>query len=113
MPTGRDDKLIALLPPKDSPYSFDNLSEAETAALEAALGDGFGNVGVSDSEAQSLPKEIRSGLLKHSFFVRSSSEYDQEYPDGFWTAPDDGLDPYLEFPLGFVLRHLRLYFDNQ
>ena len=30
--TKRDDTLRALLPPVGSPYSFDNLSEAETNA---------------------------------------------------------------------------------
>ena len=114
MPQGRDDKLLALLPPKGSPYSFDNLSEAETVALEAAFGDGFGDVSAIDSRPLPLPHEIRSGLLEHFFFVRGSSEYDpEEYPDEFWTEDDDRPSPTVSFPLGFVLRRLRLYFGNQ
>ncbi len=42
---GRDDALIAALPPKLAPYSFDSLSQSETEALEASLSDGFGDVG--------------------------------------------------------------------
>jgi hypothetical protein len=38
-------ELRALLPPKDSPYSVDHLSQAETDALQAALRDGFGDIG--------------------------------------------------------------------
>ena len=67
----RDHSLLALLPPKDSPYSFDSLSQTETAALEAAFGDGFGDVGAFDSRALPLPREIRSGLLGHAFFVQT------------------------------------------
>lgn len=115
MPKGDIDTLLALLPPKDSPYSFENLSQAETDALEAAFGDGFGDVGAVGSEALPLPQEIRSGLLRHSFFVRGSSEYDhEEYPDEFWKEFDgEGPAPFEGFPLGFVLRRLRLYFGNQ
>jgi hypothetical protein len=42
----RDDTLQALLPPVGSPYSFDNLNEAETKALEEALGDVKSNFGI-------------------------------------------------------------------
>jgi hypothetical protein len=41
----RDNQLRALLPPMESDYGLDNLSQAETDALEAAFGDGFGAVG--------------------------------------------------------------------
>src|SRR5712671_4182207 len=111
---GRDSALLASLPPKDSPYSFDNLSQTETDALEAAFGDGFGNVGSVGHEAQPLPKEVRSGLLRHSYFARDFSEYDhEEFPDEFWESVD-GEQPgaFESFPLGFVLRRLRLYFGN-
>ena len=67
----RDDTLRALLPPVDSPYSFDNLSEAETKALEEALGDGFGDRDTGIKPLP-LPETIKSGLLEYSYFDRGS-----------------------------------------
>jgi hypothetical protein len=112
---GRDAALLSALPPKDSPYSFDNLNEAETAALTLAFGDGFGDVGVVGSEAKPLPSEIRSGLLHHTFFVGEYSEYGhEENPGEFWERDEEkGQGPSDSFPLEFVLRRLRLYFANQ
>jgi hypothetical protein len=112
----RYNKLIALLPSKDSPYSFDDLSKAETTALEAALQDGFRSFDDGhDHEAQPLPKEIGSGLLSHFFFVRSSCEYDYErHPDEFWNGKNSsGALPFVRFPVGFNVKRLRLYFANQ
>jgi hypothetical protein len=110
------DKLIALLPPKDSPYSCDDLSQAETAALEAALHDGFRSFDDGPHhEAQPLPQEIRSGLLRHFFFLQGSSEYDHErHPDEFWNGNNSGgWLPFVRFPLSFQAKRLRLYFANQ
>jgi hypothetical protein len=111
---GRDDQLRKLLPSKDSEYSFDNLSAAETDALEAAFGDGFGAVGAVGHVPMSLPSEVRSGLIRHSFFVRELAEYDdRENPDGFWDWNDDSPPPSESCPLTFVPRRLRIYFENQ
>jgi hypothetical protein len=114
MSLSRDDTLRALLPPKTSGYSIEALSEAETAALEAAFGDGFGDVGAVDYVPMPPPAGIRSGLVRHSFYVRNDSEYDHEdYPYEFWDWNDD-RPPASDFlPLHFVLRRLRLYFENQ
>jgi hypothetical protein len=110
----RDDQLRSLLPSIDSEYSLDQLSQAETEALEAAFGDGFGDVGSAGYLPMPPPAEVRSGLLRHSFFVHGRSEYDhQENPDEFWNWDDDRPPPSESFPLGFVLRRLRLYFENQ
>ena len=114
MPSSRDDALRALLPPKNSDYSFETLSEAETAALEAAFGDGFGDVGAVGYRPMAPPAEIRSGLLRHLFFVRDDSEYDhQEYSHEFWDWQGDRPPPSEFCPLNFVLKRLRLYFVNQ
>ena len=111
---GRDDRLRVLLPTMDSEYSLDNLSQAETDAVEAAFGDGFGDVGAVGYVPMPPPPEVRSGLIRHSFFVRGTSEYDHhENPDEFWDWDDDRPPPSESFPLGFVLRRLRLYFENQ
>ena len=64
MTEGRYDKLKTLLPPVDSPYSVDDLSAAETAALEEALCDGFGYRSV---ESEQLG-HVESGLLRYSRF---------------------------------------------
>ena len=64
MPDRRDDDLRALLPSLDAPYNNEKLSEAETSALETALGDGFG-FGVR--ERFPIPGEIDSGLLPAHF----------------------------------------------
>ena len=111
---GRDDQLRKLLPSKDSEYSFVNLSEAETDALEAAFRDGFGDVGAVGCVPMPPPSEIRSGLVRHAFFVRETSGYEHhENPDEFWDWDDDQPPPSESFPLGFVLRRLRIYFENQ
>ncbi|MGB2730112.1 MAG: hypothetical protein WBC24_05055 [Methylovirgula sp.] len=114
MSSSRDDALRAFLPPKTAEYSFENLSEAETAALEAAFSDGFGNVGAKGYRSAPPPSGISSGLLRHSFYVRADSEYGHEdYPDEFWDWNDDHPPPSDLLPLHFVLRRLRLYFANQ
>jgi hypothetical protein len=111
---GRDDHLCSLLPSIDSEYSLDHLNQAETEALEAAFGDGFGDVGCNGYVPMQPPPEVRSGLIRHSFFVRETSEYDhQENPDEFWDWDDDKPPPSESFPLGFLLRRLRIYFENQ
>jgi hypothetical protein len=111
----RDASLRALLPPRDSEFNFDTLSQSETEALEAAFGDGFGDVGTDGYRAEPVPPEVRSGLLRHRFFVSRHSEYDhEEYSDEFWDWRDDDRPPPSEdFPLGFVIRRLHLYFANQ
>ncbi|MCX7309753.1 MAG: hypothetical protein NTZ72_18150, partial [Afipia sp.] len=98
---GRDDELRAALPPKHAPYSFDSLSQSETEALEASLGDGFGDVGADGYLPMPMPPEIRGGLTKHNYFVSRHSEYDhEEYPDEFWDWRDDRPPPSEELPLG-------------
>ncbi len=114
MPESRDAVLRAILPTQDSEYSFNSLSEAETAALEEALCDGFGDVGADRYRPMPAPREVRSGLIAHRFFVSDGSEYDhEEYPDEFWDWRDDRPPPSEDFPLGFVIRRLRIYFANQ
>lgn len=103
----RDDTPRALLPPVGSHYSFDSLSEAETKALEEALGDGFGDRGAVGSRPLRLPPEIKSGLLQYSFFVPSylsQSGHDEKYgyeesDDLFWmTGPEDQPAPFERLP---------------
>jgi len=114
MADGRDAALRAILPSQDSEYIFDGLTEAETAALEEAFGDGFGDVGSDGHRPMPTPQEVRSGLLSHRFFVSEHSEYDhEEYPDQFWDWRDDRPPPSEDFPLGFLIRKLRIYFENQ
>jgi hypothetical protein len=110
----REASLRALLPPSDSAYDFDTLNQSETAALEAALGDGFGDVDAAGYRSEPLPLGIRSGLLRHRFFVSGRSEYaHEEYSEEFWDWRDDRPPPSEDFPLGFVVRKLHLYFANQ
>ena len=67
-------------------------------------------------------RRFKSGLLQHSFFVPahfSQSGHEEKYGDKesndlFWMiGPDDQPAPFERLPLGFVLRRLWLYFDNQ
>jgi hypothetical protein len=110
----RDTALRANLPNLQSEYSFDSLSEAETGALEEALGDGFGDVGSDGYQPMPLPTAVRSGLTAHRFFVWDSRRYDhEEYPAIFWDWRDDRPPPSEDFPLGFVIRQLKIYFANQ
>jgi hypothetical protein len=110
----RDEDLEAVLPSKDSPYSYHDLSEAETNALTTALEDGFGDVGVHDARPEPLPKNVKSGLLEHSFYCRPESEYVPDEGVGeFWQSDTDAPPPYEVFPLGFVAPRLRRYFQNQ
>jgi hypothetical protein len=114
MTKSRDDALKDLLPSVDSPYSVDNLSAEETAALEEALDDGFG-LRVPENKALPLPPKINSGLLHYSFFVADTSKYHHEENQyEFWAGRDDEEPaPFEWFPLRFVVRRLRLYFENQ
>jgi len=112
----RDDKLWALLPPNGAPYDFRCLSRAETDSLVEALRDGYGGTLYPDHQAMPLPSEVKSGLLEHSFYVAPSSEYDPvEWHDAFWVSPgnEDEPPPSEWFPLQFVVRRLRVYFQNQ
>jgi hypothetical protein len=59
----KDEKLLGLLPSKDAPYSYDQLSKAETDALVEALGDGFGSPLDPRRQPSPLPRKVRSGLL--------------------------------------------------
>jgi hypothetical protein len=125
MTKGRDDALKALLPPVGSPYSFYNLSEAETKALEEALGDGFGQRSALGSKQLPLPQKtesgqkIESGLLKISYFELDTSNgaATEKYEDGehpiWYPGPVDQPAPFVFPPLGFNTRKLRIYFDNQ
>jgi hypothetical protein len=121
----REAHLVTRLPKRGSPYSLNDLSEAETAALELALSDGFGeHVGVIfgdrvtisasgrgalNFERVPLPKDIDPGLLHHSFIVRKS----EDDSEGFWKSSSDKAAPFQEFPLGFIVRRLRIYFRHQ
>jgi hypothetical protein len=100
--TRRDDKLLRqLLPPLDSPYNLNALSQVEADALEEALADGFGAVNAAHRETMALPDRIKSGLLRHSIFADRS---EQAFLDP---------EPFLFVPLGFELKNLYLYFRNQ
>jgi hypothetical protein len=111
------ERLQALLPPLDSQYDYHRLSQAETAAFIEAMRDGFGAVGARDSTPHSLPKNIKQGLLDHSIHFRKASSCVDDDEDGwdyeFWTSHTDVPAPAEEFPLGFELRALRIYFDHQ
>jgi hypothetical protein len=109
-PADRPNELKALLPPVGSPYSFDNLSEAETKALEEALGDGFGDRGTGIKPLP-LPATIKSGLLEYSYFELGF----EEWPDFLRPAIDAtfwSTQRYL-VPLNFDVGRLLLYFNNQ
>ncbi len=108
------DEFIARLPRRDSPYSVDKLNQAETAALEEALLDGYGDVFAIDSKPLPLPAHVTKGLLHHSFFVKSTSECDEkEYERKFWADSEDLWGTLRMFPLHFAPTRLRLYFENQ
>jgi hypothetical protein len=113
----RHPKLSALLPPKDAPYAYSNLSKAETDAFVEALGDGFGPVHSPGYVASPLPKDVQSGLVEHSFYIGARSEYDADegWVSEFWDQddPDDAPAPYEVFPLGFNLERLCIYFEHQ
>jgi hypothetical protein len=111
----RDEKLWALLPSKDEPYDHNKLSEAETDALNEALGDGFGERNsLQDIDPLQLPGNVKTGLLDHRFWCTRNSEYDpDEYSDPFWSTDTDCPPPYESFPLEFTTRRLRIYFKNQ
>lgn len=105
-----------LLPAVGAPYADNALSAEETAALEAALGDGFGDVGAVGSEPVPLPTEIDTGLLKHSFHVRGASGHDlEDLHEEFWdeSQPEGKPGPFDAVPLHFVVRRLKTYFENQ
>lgn len=106
----RDDTLRALLPPAGSPYSFDNLSEAETKALEEALGDGFGDRDTGIKPLP-LPETIKSGLLEYSYFELGF----EEWPDFLRPAIDATFRSTQRYlvPLNFDVGRLLLYFHNQ
>jgi len=100
MALGRIEQRRALLPLGDADYSFENLSQAETAALEAAHGDGFGDAGAIGSMPMATPTEVHGGLTGHSFFVGAASEYDdQENLPEFWDWAGDRPPPDAE-PFG-------------
>jgi hypothetical protein len=106
--------FIARLPGRDSPYSVGKLSQAETAALEEALLDGYGDVFAFDSKPRPLPAHVTKGLLHHSFFVKSTSECDEkEYERKFWADSEGHWGSLRMFPLHFAATRLRLYFVNQ
>jgi hypothetical protein len=117
MQRSSNDPLRDLLPTKESEYDFDRLSAAETDALEAALADGFGDVGATGYRPMPPPSEIHTGLLRHRYFVSPNSEYDpEEYPNEFWDWRghyEDQPPPASDFPLRFVIWRIRLYFANQ
>jgi hypothetical protein len=52
-------------------------------------------------------------LLQHGYFVSGNSDDHEEYWDEFWDWRDDRPPQSHDFPLGFVIRKLRLYFANQ
>jgi hypothetical protein len=81
------DEFIARLPGRDSPYCIDKLSQAETTSLEEALLDGYGDVFAFDSKSLPLPAVLTKGLLRHPFFMKSTSEVGKEdYERKFWAV---------------------------
>jgi hypothetical protein len=114
-PLDRDAKLKSLLPPLDSLYDFKLLSQAETEALEEAMSDGFGDVGVYPAQTFRLPRGINAGLLNHAFHHRSLLHDEVEDPeDAFWeTGRDEKPAPSDELPIRFIQRRFRMYFENQ
>ena len=61
------------------------------------------------------PRELPQGLLSHPFVTDDRSTYcpDEQDDDEFWDWNDDEPPPSFYFPLGFAIRPLRLYFQNQ
>jgi hypothetical protein len=112
-PTFEDLDLEALLPTTESPYSYSDLSKAETDALTLALRDGFGLVLDPDLRPVPLPKNVNSGLLEHSLFHSEYGDHDGSDTE-FWDqfAGYDG-PPCDWFPLQFYPARLRRYFQNQ
>ena len=97
----RNKKLWGLLPDIDAPVDHHILSRVETDALVEALGDGFGERWVQGHEPLPLPSNLNSGLLEHAF-----------YSDLGYDADDWGL-ALRTFPLEFIQRQFRVYFQNQ
>jgi hypothetical protein len=109
--TERDERLWNLLPAIDTPYDCHSLSEAETQALIEAFTDGFGSIYLSSNTTRSLlpTSVVRSGLLNHVIYSRMDwpGSYSQE------DLPGRGIEFDQEFPLGFHLDRLEIYFQNQ
>jgi hypothetical protein len=115
--SGRDEKLVELLPLKDAAYDYNKLSQTEMDALVEALRDGFGEQFDPYRRPMPLPKEIKTqGLLEHPFYCRPELYYnEQEWDGAFWSSDngDDAPAPNEGFPLNFQPRRLRIYFQNQ
>ena len=109
----RDERLWDILPAKDAPYDFRQLSEAETAALREALTDGFGVVLEAGNKPKQL-KELKRGLLEQHFFIDANSDEEADWYDQLFFATDmDFPIPIETLPMKFVRRRLRVYFTNQ
>jgi hypothetical protein len=108
--TERDERLWNLLPAIDTPYDCHSLSEAETQALIEAFTDGFGSIYLSSNTTRSLlpTSVVRSGLLNH--VVYSRMDWPGSYSPG--DSPGRGIEFDQEFPLGFHIDRLEIYFQN-
>ncbi len=115
-----DGRTRDLLPELDAPYDSEKLTEEEFAALEEALGDGFGELTGRFNKPRPLPVGISSGLMRHAYWTTPDSDYLPDYdeeedegPGEFWTEGWDEIAPSKTFPLHFIINRLRLYFQNQ
>jgi len=61
-----------------------------------------------------LPRGLKSGLLKHAFYLKNAPEDDYEDPeDAFWERDSFDDWPSDKLPINFIPRRLRMYFTNQ
>jgi hypothetical protein len=88
-------------------YHPEVLSEKETEALEAALCDGFGPVGVTGHVGLPVVAK-KSSLVQHQFYVR---EYRKQID--LPTREDDHISLSEDVPLDFIPSRLHEFFENQ
>jgi hypothetical protein len=101
----RNEKLWALLPPKDESYDLDQLSEGETAALVEALGGRYGDTLAQGHVSLPLPSNAQFALLEHWYHTPPDD------PDK-WMWRDAPFS-IVVFPFRFDPTPLRIYFQNQ
>ncbi len=115
MPQSRNSDLGDLLEAICTPYSPAQLCNEETAALDAALRDGFGegeyNAGIPASEFTSL----EPGVLNPKFYYLHDYTDIDQLADEFWddSHPEGKPAPFKEWPFPFDQKRLRIFFEFQ
>jgi len=113
-------ELRAILPAVSEACDAKRLSESERAALEFALGDGFGAPSGSASET-SVPESVPQRLLELKAWSSIGTPLDARRESGnadealFHVVGQDGLIPGpAEWqPLGFSAELATIYFERQ